>query len=269
MTRFALLMLSCLVLSHPYAQTNNSLGIDCNPRLNEQEITYLGNMFSANNYDFKNKTIGFASHKVTRICRVSTTTPTSMRLPITKKDYFNALAQDSCNTVTSKLLVLNGEQKKRSGGIDAIVLLVKRKKQQKVDEKTWSRFVEVFGYRTLNYPDNLHLVGNDNDAGLTDEDIKLFNRIYHDRGFDFKDKKIAFMNPHLDGKESIRTKKEFIEKIRKHLESDFLYPASEDLVTLSNEEKKQTGGYDAMIVYQSKRFYKDQLIQILREKSMR
>ena len=129
--------------------------------------------------------------------------------------------------------------------------------------------IEVFGYRTLNYPDNLHLVGNDNSESLTDEDVKLFNRIYHDRGFDFKGKKIAFMNPHLDGSETIRTKKEFIEKIKKHLEKDFLYPASEELEIFNAEEKKESGGYDAMIIYQTKRSYKDQLIKILKENSVK
>jgi len=146
---------------------------------------------------------------------------------------------------------------------------VPKKKEKKIDQKTTANLAEVFGYRTLNYPDNLQLVGNDNIAELTVEDAVLFNRIYHNRGFDFKGKKIAFMNPHLDGRESIRTKKEFIEKIKKHLETDFLYPASEELEILSEEEKKESGGYDAMIVYQSKRSYKGQLVQILKESNDR
>ena len=270
MKKFALLIFILFVFISLYAQMNNSLGVDCNPRLNEHEISYLGNKFKANNYDFKNKTTGFASHNVSRICRnINWAAPGNSHSPISKKEYFTALAMDSCNTTTSKLLVLSEEQKKESGGIDAIVLLVKRKKQHKVDEKTWARLTEVFGYRTLNYPDNLHLVGNDNTAELTDEDVRFFNRIYHDRGFDFKGKKIAFMNPHLDGRESIRTKQEFIGKIKKHLETDFLYPASEDLVILSEEEKKESGGYDAMIVYQSKKLNEGVLIRILKESNGR
>lgn len=268
MKKFALLILPWFVLSHPYAQINSSLGVDCNPKLNEQEVRYLGNMFSVDKYDFKNKTIGFAAHKVKKICRVSTIPPLNMRLPINKKEYFTALMQDTCNTTISKLLVLNEEQKKESGGFDAIVVLAPKKKEQKVDHKTGSRLAEVFGYRTLNYPGNLDLVGNDTNAELTDEDAVFFNTIYYYRDFDFKGKKIAFMNPHLEEKQVIRTKKEYIEKIKKHLEDDFLYPTDE-LITLNEQEKKESGGYDAMIVYQTKRSYKDQLIQILKENSMR
>jgi hypothetical protein len=266
MKKFALLISSWFVLSHSYAQTNNSIGVDCSPKLNEQEISYLDNIFSASNYDFKNKTIGFAAHKVKKICRVPAIAPLNMRLPINKKEYFTALGQDTCKTTTSKLLVLNYDQKKQSGGFDAIVLLVPKKKEQKVGDKTTYRLAEVFGYRTLNYPDNLHLVGNDNSAELTENDAVFFNSVYHNRNFDFKGKKIAFMNPHLlDEKQAIRTKKEYIEKIKKHLENDFLYPG-DDLEILNEQEKIESGGYDAMIVYQSKRYFKTQLIKALKEK---
>lgn len=267
MKNFSLLILTWLLLSHTHAQTAAAPGVDCNPRLNEKEISHLSNMFAASHYDFKNKTIGFAAHKVKKICRSRTSVLLSMRLPISKKEYFNALAQDKCETTTSKLLVLNEEQKKQSGGFDAIIVIVSKKKEKKIDDREKSWLVNVFGYRTLNYPGNLHLVGNDNIAELTNEDAAFFNTIYHDRNFDFQSKKIAFMNPHLiEEKEAIRTKKEYIEKIKKHLEDDFLYPTDE-LVILNEQEKKESGGYDAMIVYQTKRVYKDELIQILKEHS--
>ena len=269
MKKFVSLLIFGFALKLLFAQNNNSLGVDCNPRLDEQEIAYLGNIFSASNYDFKNKTIGFFTHKVKKICGVSARSPLYMQLPINKKEYFTAIAQDSCGTTISKLFVLNDDQKRESRGFDAIVLIIPKKKEKQIDTKKTDRMIEVFGYRTLNYPDNLHLVGNDNSESLTDEDVKLFNRIYHDRGFDFKGKKIAFMNPHLDGSETIRTKKEFIEKIKKHLEKDFLYPASEELEIFNAEEKKESGGYDAMIIYQTKRSYKDQLIKILKENSVK
>ena len=155
------------------------------------------------------------------------------------------------------------------GGFDAIVLIVPKKKEKKIDAEKIERITRVFGYRTLNYPDNLDLVGNDNSAGLTHEDAMFFNRIYHTRGFDFKGKKIAFINPHLvDQKQAIRTKKEYIGIIKKHLENDFLYP-TDDLEIFNEQEKKESGGYDAMIVYQSKRFFKEQLIQILKDSNTR
>lgn len=268
MKKLVLLLAFGFAVSTLYAQGNNSLGVDCNPKLNEQETRYLGNMFSADNYDFKNKTIGFAAHHVKKICRVPTYNLVGS-WPIDKKEYFAALAQDSCTGTVSKLLVLSDDQKKELGGFDAIVLIVPKKKEKKIDAEKIERITRVFGYRTLNYPDNLDLVGNDNSAGLTHEDAMFFNRIYHTRGFDFKGKKIAFINPHLvDQKQAIRTKKEYIGKIKKHLENDFLYP-TDDLEIFNEQEKKESGGYDAMIVYQSKRFFKEQLIQILKDSNTR
>lgn len=246
------------------AQTSLSLGIDCNPRLNEQEISYFNNKFAADNYDFKNKTIGFATLKVKKICG-SSTIDLSLKLPITKKEYFNAITQDNCQATASKLLLLNDEQKKEAGGFDAIVLLIPKKKENKITEKTIDYYTTIFGYRTLNYPGNLSLVGNDNNQGLTDEEAVFFNTIYSRKLFDFKGKKIAFINPHLvEEKQAIRTKKEYIEKIKKHLENDFLYP-TDDLEIFSEQEKEASGGYDAMIVYQSKRYYKHILLKLLKE----
>ena len=271
MKKFPLLMLLGFVFSHPYAQHNNFLGVDCNPRLNEQEIRYLSYKFAADNYDFTDKTIGFAAHNVKRICRVSTIAPLSMRLPINKKEYFMALAQDSCQTTISKLFVLNEDEKKQSGGFDAFVVLVPKKKENKVGDKTRSRLAEVFGYRRLNYPGNLHLVGNDARDELTDDDAVLFNSIYEqEKGkFDFKGKKIAFVNPHEQEKQQkIKTKVEYINKIKKHLEKDFLYP-TDHLEIFNEEEKKESGGYDAMIVYFSKKYGKGDFIQILKENNTR
>lgn len=266
MKKVIVLIFALLVLIGLYAQNIQSPGIDCNPRLNEKEISYLNKIFSEQGYDFRNKIIAFASHKVKRICRTATNISLSMSHLITKKEFFDALARDSCKKIVAKLFPLNADQKKESKGFDAIIFIVPRKKEKKINAEMTDRFAVVLGYRTLNYPDNLHLVGTDNSIELTDEDVILFNRIYHHKGFDFRGKKIAFMNPHLQGQEAIRSKKEFIQKIKKHLETDFLYPASEDLATLSGEEKKEAGGYDAMIVYQSKRYYKDKLIKILKEK---
>ena len=249
MKKIILLISLGLLFGFSNSQTDNSLGIDCNPRLNDQEISYFSNMFAANNFNFKNKTIGFASPNILKVLGlINVPGFANSLLPIDKKEYFNMLSQNSRHETISKLFVFTETQKKESGGFDAIVLLIPKKKEKKIDDKAISKLAEVFGYRTLNYPANLHLVGNDDSNELTNEDAIFFNTIYHTRGFDFKDKKIAFMNPHL--------------------ENDFLYP-TDDLEIFNEQEKKETGGYDAMIVYQSKKFYKDQLIQILKERSMR
>ena len=259
-----------LLFGFSNSQTDNSLGVDCNPRLNNQEISYFSSMFAASNFNFKNKTIGFASPNILKaLGLINVPRFANSLLPIDKKEYFNMLSQNSRHKNISKLFVFTESQKKLSGGFDAVVLLIPQKKEKKITPASINLLSEVFGYRTLNYPDNLQLVGNDNNNALTEEDVIFFNKIYHKRKFDFKGKKIAFINPHLvNEKQAIRTKKEYIEKIKKHLETDFLYP-TDDLEILNEREKIESGGYDAMIVYQSKKFYKDRLVQILKESNDR
>ncbi len=249
------------------AQNIPALGGDCNPRLNKKEIDYLSRIFPGEKFDFANKLIGFASYKVKKICKTETF-ELSLFLPITKKEFFTNSLRDNCNSTISNLFILNDEQKKISKGFDVIVLIAPKKKQKRINTQKRELITEIFGYRTLNYPDNISQVGNDSLQELTQQDAIFFNQIYGSKkgAFDFNDKKVAFINPHVDKKEAIRTKNDFIRKIKKHLESDFLYPASEELMVLSEEEKMQTGGYDAIIVYPTKRSYREQLINILKEK---
>lgn len=265
--KYLILIISSLVFANSNAQQIERLGEDCNPTLNKKEINYLNSMFEKDKFEFSNKSIGFASYKVKKICKTETF-ELSQFLPITKKEFFTNSLRDNCNSTISNLFILNDEQKKISKGFDAIVLIAPKKKQKKINTKIREEITETLGYRTLNYPDNLSQVGNDSIPELTQQDAIFFNQIYgYKKGsFDFNGKKVAFINPHLEKNEAIRTKKDFIGKIKAHLDSDFLYPASEELLVLSEEEKKQTNGYDAIIVYQTKRSYREQLINLLKEK---
>lgn len=263
MKYFTFILLS-LIYANSNAQPIEMLGEDCNPILNKKERDYLSSIFAEEKHDFVNKSVGFASYKVKNICKTKTF-ELSQFLPITKKEFFTNSLRDDCNSIISKLFILNADQKKISQGFDAIILIAPKKKQEKINVKKRHRITERFGYRTLNYPENLSQVGNDSLSELTQQDAVFFNKIYLNRNFDFAGKKVAFINPHLDKNDFIKTKKDLIFRIKKHLETDFLYPASEELMILSEDEKKQTGGYDAIIVYQTKRSYKDQLKKILEE----
>jgi hypothetical protein len=62
---------------------------------------------------------------------------------------------------------------------------------------------------------------------LTPEEAIFFNKIFRTRraGFDFFNRKIAFVNTSESGSSGkIKTKKMYIDKIKKYLENDFLFP---------------------------------------------
>ncbi len=146
-----------------------------------------------------------------------------------------------------KLVILDSVQKQKTKGFDAIILTFNKKYEKKAEESKSRRIITVFGYRELNYPDNLYFVGNDTSSVLTPQDASFLNQIFkHSKGaFDFSGKNIAIVRTQTN---SVVTKSEFINKVKKHLEGDFLYPY-DFLYILNDKEKNESGGFDAVIIY--------------------
>lgn len=238
------------------AQSNKNLGIDCNPKLNSEEITFFSSYLNNNTFDFTGKNIGFAATEAQDGFTYEKKIlgfPNSF-LPVTKKEYFGLLEHDFNHKFQSKILILDSAQKRLTNGFDAIVLIFDKKYLEKAETTNFRRIITVFGYRKLNYPDNLAYVGNDANNELSEEDVIFFNRIFqHQRDtFDFHNKRIAFVS--TTGIDVIKpiTKQEFIQRIKKHLEKDFLYPYSH-VIILSPQEKIETGGYDVILSFQCKK----------------
>ena len=246
-----------------FGQNFNSLGTDCNPRLNSQEIAYFDSLFLQEKYDFQNKMIGFASPNVIHFFGIIPMPPkfNNQLLPISKKEYFQEFDADIKDKKCSKLLVLSDSLKEIAKGFDAIVLLIPKSKLKKVNFETATNISTVFGYRKLNYPDNLDNVGTDTSSILNFDEVKFFNQIYHhDKlAFDFSNKKIVIVDYYS---KSILTKQDYINRIKKRLETDFLYP-TDDFIILSESEKRETG-YDAIILLPIKMIQRKELMEIIK-----
>jgi len=263
MIRLILAVLIALVIQETYGQNRISLGIDCNPKLNKYEIRFFDSLFVNQNYDFKDKVIGFATPNVINILGCIPVPGFNNSLsPIGKKEYFKNLALDSKNKNCSKLILLNDSLKKVTKGFDAIIISIPKKKLDKVTKKTELTIATVFGYRNLNYPDNVDKVGTDTSSILSINDIEFFNTIFmHDRkDFDFTDKRIVIADFYS---KITFSKQNYITRIKKHLENDFLYP-TDNLIVLTDKEKLETG-FDAVILLPEKMYRRNELIEIIKK----
>jgi hypothetical protein len=271
MKKFLLLTHLLLRSGLTYGQDPDHLGIDCNPRLNQHEIAFFGNLFSGQNYDFRHKTIGFAApHPSKLLGFINFPGFDASLLPMHKKEYFRLLKQDKNRHHVSTLLVFNDSLKRISKGFDAVIVLVPAKKVRKVTPKTTTSIATDLSYRTLNYPDNLDEVGTDTAGTFTPAEIRFFNTLFgHERGaFDFNDKKIAFVDLDYDNpyqSDQLKRKNQYVDRVKKHLENDFLYPY-DHLLILTADEKRESGGYDAIIMYSYKGPYRrEKLLQLLKK----
>jgi len=263
MRQIILIVFFGFVFQLTFGQNITSLRTDCNPRLNNQEIAYFDSLFSQEKYDFRNKTIGFASPNVIHFFGIIPMPPgfNKQLLPISKKEYFQELGTDVKNKKCSKLLVLTDSLKAMTKGFDAIVLLIPKKKLNRVNSETSIKIATVFGYRHLNYPYNLDKVGTDTSLTLNTEEVRFFNKIYqHNKtDFNFENKNIVIVDYYS---KSTEKKQDYINRIKKHLEKDFLYP-TDDLIILNDKEKQETG-YDAVILLPVKMIIRDELIEIIK-----
>lgn len=241
-----------------FGQTNSKLGIDCNPKLNSEEIAFIKNIFSKDTLNLSNKNIGFA-----RINGSTTWSFDKAFVPITKKEFFNYYSKNSENKLVCKLIFLDSSQQITTKGFSAIILVFNRKYERKYERTNFKQTIDMFGYRELNYPNNLEQLVIDTSSNLSLQEALLLNQIYETsrNGFDFTNKKIAFVI--TDSKIIVR-KQEYISKIKKHLERDFVYPY--DFVYILNEqEKKETKGYDAVIIFSCKKCQGKDAIEILKQ----
>lgn len=239
-------------------QADSLLGIDCNPKLNIQEIHFFKTLFGGNSFNFQNKNIGFSTNDGFKVWGFE-----NSFMPITKKEYFTLYRLDAKQNLKSKLIILDSFQKQNINGFDAIILTFDKKYEKKAEESNFRRIITVFGYRELNYPDNLNRVGFDKTSVLSPEEASFLNQIFKrsKEEFDFSEKKIAIIRTQT---KSIIPKKEFIDKVKKHFESDFLYPY-DFLYILNSKEKKETGGYDAVIIYDCKKCGGREAVEILKK----
>jgi hypothetical protein len=240
--RQAILILIIFIQLSSFGQADSQLGINSNPKLNPEEIIFFQTLFPADSFDFYQKNIGFATNN-----GIKSKGFENSLLPISKKEYFSMLRYDSKKKLKYKLLILDSTQKTITLGFDAIIVVFDEKYLKKAEKCNYRRLVTVFGYRKLNYPDNLDAVGDDTSSTLLPQEASFLNQIFqHSRGtFDFTGQKVAIVRTQT---KSIIPKSEFIRKVKSHLIDDFLYPY-DFLYIFNDKEKKESGGFDAVIIY--------------------
>lgn len=99
------------------------------------------------------------------------------------------------------------------------------------------------------YGHNLSNCGLDNNPALTDDEAAFLNAYFgedENEGFDFKGKKVLIVN----GANGFRfeTKAEYFRDIRRRLEESAM-PVATTPIQLTEMEKIQSGGYDAVITH--------------------
>ena len=110
-------------------------------------------------------------------------------------------------------------------------------------------------------------LGIDNNPRLTKYEAEYFNNEFKDwrKGFDFKDKRVAFLtgstaNKHL-------TKSDYFKEVKSRLKDN--YGMTHSALYLTEEEKLKSGGYDAIIVSWVKLLTDKRRRQILAELNLK
>lgn len=126
-----------------------------------------------------------------------------------------------------------------------ILLLLSINSFGQMDRKKEYREFSDFPLDIINVLDQM---GNDKSPFLTKDESSYFNFFFHDSNpnFDFSNKKIGFMMSRR-----ISNKKEYFEGERERFSSQSR-TANASLVLFNEEQKVESGGYDAFIVYWSK-----------------
>lgn len=112
------------------------------------------------------------------------------------------------------------------------------------------------------FSQNIDSCGYDNNPKLTIQESNFLNEYFKEtRGsFDFSNKKIIFVTGPSGN--DISTKSDFFNEIKKMIEPNKLVAS---ILILSDKEKLETGGYDAILIYWVKVFTASQRENILNQ----
>ena len=99
------------------------------------------------------------------------------------------------------------------------------------------------------YGQNIEKCGVDDNPALTDEEADFLNEYFPEeyrKGFDFTGKKVLILGGSAGS--SLRGKTEYFRGIKSRLEDNGM-PIASAPYPLTEEEKLQSGGYDAILTY--------------------
>jgi RNase H-fold protein (predicted Holliday junction resolvase) len=236
--KFGFLFWSIILINSNVNGQLSRLGEDYNPILKTGESIFLKSYFQENNvgFNFLEKKIGFALIDLEIFL-------------ISKYNFFENWANKNDSTYSKMLYILNSKEKIESGNFDALIIFYKKNKVLK--ERRLNKLFKKFAQSENNKPDNLYQLGLNNDEELSINEANFFNKSFfkEKKEFDFKNKKIGFFNGNNGSR--LWSKKEYFDDLKQRASENRFGPLGY-LIILTEEQKTETGGYDAVIVSWSK-----------------
>lgn len=224
----------------------DTLFTDNNPKLTTAESRWLNTKFRTENFDFTNKYIGFVELLSGGFYGIGKFT-----LPLKKKT-FTRLDIDKFRY---KLIVLNATEKQLTRGYDALLVLVNKKNTGKLKRLKREKVVSEAKNRYPQFPND---AGDDSNPVLNSSNSIFFNEIYRsdlypNTTFDFTGKKVAIFDSHcqFDKIEQVSIP-EYVKRIRSQLDT-YGFSMTDFIYHLTDEQKKESGGYDVIIQYRCKK----------------
>jgi hypothetical protein len=222
-------------LIQAFGQNNKDIFIDFNPKINNNEAEYLNIKFfqQKGNFDFKDTKVGFVFIEGNYI--------------INKNDFYSLFEQESDKIF--ELKILTDSIKEIAGGFDVLILI--SNKDKKIHKINDDKLNNAFSEQNKSVPENLYLLGLDTDSILTDLEANFFNNKFKDKrkDFDFRKCKIGFFAGNYGSQ--LSSKKKYFDKYKDRISHNYL-GSSDDLLILTEEQKVELKGYDAIIVSWSK-----------------
>lgn len=226
--------------------SSNKLFADNNPKLTEQESQWLNERFKTENFNFKNKYIGFVELLSGGFYGIGKFT-----LPQKKK----SLLQLDLNKFHNKLIVLDSTQKIGTWGYDALLVFVLKKNEGKLKRLNIEKLISEEKNRYPQIPTN---AGLDTNSNLNAANAIFFNELYKadlypKTDYDFNGKKVAIFNTHCQfDKVEIVNLAEYVKRIKSQLDT-YGFSMTDFTYYLDAEQKKDSGGYDVIIQYLCKK----------------
>lgn len=241
MPRKLTFILSLILLTHiSHGKTTDSLFLDNNPKITDAEAEWLNKNFPFHNFDYTGKYIRFTELVAGGYWWIGKWTFDM------KKKNLDTLSLDKR---IYRVFILDSNEKETTRGFDAMLVIAKKGIKGKLRRLTKDKALEL----TLNrYPQIPPDAGKDNNAILSESNAIFFNELYRaelypDTSYDFRGKKVAIYDTHCLRAEMERLSiPEYVKKVKLQLD-DLGFSMADIKYVLSEEQKKESGGYDVII----------------------
>ncbi|HVW61349.1 MAG TPA: hypothetical protein VHC48_14965 [Puia sp.] len=259
MKLFRILSFFLLIDISSFGQDIDIRPVDNNPRLTIEESAWLNKNIKPGSFNFDGKYVGFMELMSGGYWGIGKWT-----LPLTKKAFFRG----RLNNCLYQLYILNAEEKKQTNGLDAVVVIAGKQIRGKM--RRLKRADAIADARN-GFPQIPADAGTDNSPLLNQANAEFLNELYKYGRYvtsplNFSGKKVAIFEQNYSQRPinaEQRSISEYLHRVKRRLdESGYCDP--EFTYLLTEQQKKESGGYDVIILYRDKKGVTlDQLIKKL------